>query len=213
MRDDLLRHVADKFELLRLVAEATGEEFVRTPYTEELVSARNESLFPFFEHSVCRALAARESFRQDAPPWAPDLPLSSADCEKMICGRSSKIALVGYYGRSLACANWGVHPMFRDYACGLMASPDTPEHIRADPALLKEFPPRELPGLDQSLCWNTFGRIFEFTQQLMRNEENWRRCGLAADAAWARSVIERITRVTLDKSLRDFLETRFPPRG
>lgn|SRR5262245_5950137 len=206
MRDDLLRHVAGRFEILRLVADATGDEFVRTPYTDELFSARDDSLFPLFEHSVCRALAAREAFRQDAPPWAPDLPLSSADCEKMIRSKSGKIALVGYYGRSLACANWDVHLMFRDYACGLMACEYTAEHIRTDAALLKEFPPCELPGFDQSLCWNTHGRIFEFTQQLMRNEENWRRCGMKTDAAWARSVIERLTGVALDKSLRDSLD-------
>jgi hypothetical protein len=107
---------------------------------------------------------------------------------------------------SHACANWGIHPMFRDYACGLMACEHAPEHIRTDPTLLQEFPRRPLEGLDQSLCWNTIGRIFDFTQQLMKNEENWRRCGMADDAKWMRGVIEQLVGVKLDQKLRDALD-------
>jgi hypothetical protein len=207
-RAKLERHVADMFETLRQAANAAGEEFARTPYTEELFSVRCEALFPHLEVTVCRALIAAEAFRQDAPPWAPELPVSSADWEKMIGGRSNKIALIGYYGRSWACANWGRHPSFRDFACGLMACEHTPARIRTDPALLKEFPPRELAGLDRSLCWNTFGRIFEFTLQLIRAEESWRRCGRSGEARWMRDVLEQLVGIKLNKSLQDFLDKR-----
>jgi len=104
-------------------------------------------MFLHLEQAECRALAHRASFRETAPHSAPELPLSSADCEKMIRGRDSKIALVGYFGRSLACANWSnIHLSFRDYACGLMAYERTPPCIRADPQLLKEFQPKLLAG-------------------------------------------------------------------
>ena len=144
-----------------------------------------------------------------APPWAPELPLSSTEFEKMIGGKSNKIALVGYYGRSLACANWGFHPSFYDHACGLMASEDTPERIRTDPELLREFPPRKLPGLDQSLCWGIYARLLDTMQQLIRVDEHWRYCGLTNDAAWVRSIIERIGRITFSQSLQDFLNHEF----
>jgi len=203
------RHVVELFEARRQAANAAGEDFVSAPYTEERFSIRRDSLFPFVQHQVCRALVARASFQVTAPPWAPELPLSSTEFEKMIGGKSNKIALVGYYGRSLACANWGFHPSFYDHACGLMASEDTPERIRTDPELLREFPPRKLPGLDQSLCWGIYARLLDTMQQLIRVDEHWRYCGLTNDAAWVRSIIERIGRITFSQSLQDFLNHEF----
>src|SRR5262249_20551305 len=60
--------------------------------------------------------------------------------------------------------------------------PDTPEHIRTDLRLLQEFPPTLLAELDHTLCWSTFERTLEFTQELMRREEHLQRCGMLADA-------------------------------
>src|SRR5262249_17090788 len=181
MRDPFFKkleqHVAGMFEAVRAAADLTGEQYARTPYTGELFSTQHDDLLPHLEQTVCRALAFREAFRETAPHWAPELPLSSAEYEKMIVSKNAKIALAGHYARSLACANWGPHPSFHDYCCGVMAYEFTPSYIRTDPALLKEFPPRELPEFDHSLCWGTHKRIFEFTHLLMKNEEIWRRCG------------------------------------
>jgi hypothetical protein len=211
MNDDLLqrieRHVVELFEARRQVAIAAGEEFAPAPYTHERFSVRRESLFRGVQTTVCRALTIRASFRETAPPWAPDLPLSSTEFEKMIGGRSNKIALVGYYGRSLACANWSFHPSFRDFCCGAMACEYTPERIRTDPELLREFPPRELPDLDENLVWGIFGRIFEYTQEFIRNEEHWRRCGRTDDANWMRGVVERIARITFSEWLQNVLSS------
>jgi len=139
---------------------------------------------------------------------APELPLSSIDCERMIGGKSNEIALVGYFGRSWACADWGIHPPFRDYACGLMACEHTPQHLRIDPELQLEYPPRPLEGLDPSLCWGIHIRLLEMEQQLLRAEENWRRCGMADDAAWMRSVIKQLVRAPPDnKKLRDWFDS------
>ena len=80
------RHVVELFEARRQAANAAGEDFVSAPYTEERFSIRRDSLFPFVQHQVCRALVARASFQVTAPPWAPELPLSSTEFEKMIGG-------------------------------------------------------------------------------------------------------------------------------
>jgi hypothetical protein len=211
MNDDPLqrieRHVVSLFEARRQAAIAAGEKIARAPYTEESFSVRRESLFRVVQTTACRALTARTSFQQDAPYWCPELPLNSTEFEKMIGGKSNKIALVGYYGRSLACANWSFHPSFRDFCCGVLACEYTPEQIRSDPELLREFPPRELPDLDENLVWGIFGRIFEFARECIRNEEHWRRCGRMDDAEWMRGVIERITRITFSEWLQNVLSS------
>lgn len=45
------------------------------------------------------------------------------------------------------------HPPFRDYGRGVMASPHTPEKMRADWQMRRLLPPRELAGIDECLCW------------------------------------------------------------
>jgi hypothetical protein len=45
------------------------------------------------------------------------------------------------------------HPRFEEYARGVMASPETPDHVRNDPNLLGRFPPTPLPGLGGGLIW------------------------------------------------------------
>src|SRR5262249_13971453 len=206
----LEQHVGGLFEAVRTAANLTGERFGRTPYTDELFAVQGESLLPY-EQTVCRAVATREAFREHAPHWAPELPLSPAEWEKMIRSKDSKIAVVGYFGRSVACANWTSHLAFYDYVCGLMACEFTPPCIRAYVELQLKFAPKPIAGFDRSLCWGVDKRIFEFTQQLMKTEKIWRYCGMTDDAKWIRSVIERIGRIELDQKLRDFLDSQ-PPR-
>jgi len=91
----------------------------------------------------------------------------------------------------------------------VMACSYAPERLRNDSKLLQQFPPCELPGLDDpSLCWNMYGRILEQTQQLVRFEEHLRRRGLSEDAKWMRGVIEQLMRVKLDERLRSFLDSQ-----
>jgi hypothetical protein len=89
-----------------------------------------------------------------------------------------------------------------------MACESAPTHIRTDPKLLKEFSPRELPGIDQGLIWGLSNRTLEFAQQLMRSEEHLRRCGMVEDAKRMRAVIQQITGAKLDKELADFLDSQ-----
>ena len=196
MRGPFFQHVAGAFEAVRVKAEAAGEKFAHTPHTGELFSIQDEFLIQYLERVECQALVHRQSFRETAPHWAPpELPLTSADCEKMIRSKSAKIAVVGYYGRSLACASWSnIHLSFHDYVCGLLAYEFTPPCIRSDLALLREFTPHPFHGFDKSLCWGAHFRILEITQQLMKDEEIWHRCGMADYSEWMRSIIERIVR-------------------
>jgi len=143
---------------------------------------------------IVAALFARKKFRETGPPWAPELPLTSPDYEKMICSEDGRIALVGFFANSLACANWSKsHPPFFVYAAGALACPDTPEHIRTDLSLLQEFPPTLLSELDENLCWGAFDRTLEFTQQFMRQTEHLFHCGMLEEAARMEDIIKRIT--------------------
>jgi len=206
MSDDLLRHVAAAFEARRIAADFADKKFALTPYIEEPFPIQDETLF--LEQTVCRALIARAAFRETAPHWAPELPLSGVECEKMIRSKNNGIALVGYYGRSWACANWGPHLSFHDFCCGAMACEHTPEHIRNDLELQLEFIPCKLAGFDKVLCWGVQDRLAETAQQLIRTEEHYRACGMSDDARWMRSVIEQVLKVKLDERLAQFLDSQ-----
>jgi hypothetical protein len=59
-----------------------------------------------------------------------------------------------YYANSLQQRKFDYlqHPLFYDYARGVMAHPECPDYLRGDRQLLAEFPPKPLPGLD-GVCW------------------------------------------------------------
>ena len=218
MREDLFkiltaeiaRHVEVEFEVRKGMAE---EKFARLPYLDDPYEPECETLIPHYQRQVCAALAAREWFRLHAPPWAPELPLSSSEIEKLIRSKSPAIALVGFFAASLAACNWDFknHPVFQVYAAGVLASPYAFDHLKKDLKLLREFPPRELAGLDEGFIWGLCSRTLEFTQQLMRSEEHLRRCGLSEDAKQMRAVIQQITGARLDNELAEFLDSQ-PPR-
>jgi hypothetical protein len=65
--------------------------------------------------------------------------------------------VLGYYANSLSGEWWAPeHPAFRPYVRGLMTCEHTPDAIRSDRALLREFPPRPLEGLnDEYLAWQS----------------------------------------------------------
>src|SRR5262249_59295110 len=92
---EIERHVERLFENGRLKAVAAGKIYARVPYLEDLFPVEYKS--SLFQRQVCRALAAREGFRQLAPAWASDLPLSSTDIEKLICSKNPAMSLVGYF--------------------------------------------------------------------------------------------------------------------
>jgi len=218
MREDLHKilaaeieqHVADAFEMQKMKADCLEKRFALLPYLNDPYEPNCETLIPHYQRQVCAALAAREWFRQHAPPWSPELPLSSSDIEKLVRSKSPAIALIGFFAASLAACSWDFenHPTFQKYAAGVMACEFAPIYIRTDPKLLKEFPSCELPGIGQGLIWGLSDRTLEFAQQLMRSEEHLRRCGMSEGAKQMRAMIQQITGAKLDNELAEFLDSQ-----
>jgi hypothetical protein len=114
---------------------------------------------------IIAALAARAKFHRDAPE-RPILPLRQEDCEEMMSDDYPQIGVVGLFGSSWRYAQWSKrHPRFDRFCSGLMAYESTPDHIRNDSGLRREFPPRELAGLcDGWLVWRSKAAI-DFDRQ------------------------------------------------
>jgi hypothetical protein len=119
---------------------------------------------------VCKALAARAWFRTHGPPWAPPLPLSTAEREALECG--GRLHLVSRYALSLLMLDWDykLHPSFDDFCRGLMAYKHTPDYLRDDPELQREFPPKPLAGLSD-LRWRTAEQIRDYELMEVRARE------------------------------------------
>jgi hypothetical protein len=105
-----------------------------------------------------KALFAREWFARNGPPDAQPLPLGYDERETLkLVGVPRGISrILAWYARSLAGRDYDVyeHPSFHDYACGVMASEHAPGSVTNDEDLRKRFPPRALPGLDDSHYWD-----------------------------------------------------------
>ena len=96
---------------------------------------------------ICAALCAREKFRAEAPGWPP-LPLREEEIEALMRDDDHRSHVLAHFGGSLRGENWHPeHPCFSRFVSGLLAYPATPDYIRNDPVLRREFPPRELDGL------------------------------------------------------------------
>jgi hypothetical protein len=106
------------------------------------------------KQAALRALTSREWFAQHVPSDAPPLPLSYYDRECLKSGGLPHI--VAWYARSLEARDYIVdgHPLFEEYARGVMASPLAPDFIKEDKHLQARFPPRPLPGLGSGLYWS-----------------------------------------------------------
>jgi hypothetical protein len=87
MRDDLelcareyTKHIAELLEANRLRAIVAGEEFAFAPYIGRRYRVNCESQI---QQLVCLALATRKLFEESKPSWAPALPISVVEYEKL----------------------------------------------------------------------------------------------------------------------------------
>jgi hypothetical protein len=106
------------------------------------------------KHAAIRALKAEEWFARHAPHDAPPLPLSY--CDRECLKRGGLPHIVAWFARSLAARGYNLdgHPLFEEFARGVMASPHTPDFIKQDQSLQTRFPPCPLPGLGSGLYWS-----------------------------------------------------------
>jgi hypothetical protein len=104
---------------------------------------------------ACRAERAVAWFARHGPCEFQPLPLFDDEQEKIICGGDLSRHLVVYYTNSLRQLEFDylTHPLFFDYARGVMAHPDGPDHLLHMPEVLLDFPPKELPGLVDGFNW------------------------------------------------------------
>lgn len=184
------KHVGELFEANKLRAIVAGEEFAHAPY---IGFKYRIDCGPRIQQIVCFALATRKLFEKSKPSWAPALPISVIEYEKLKNDESPRINLVGHYGGSLIALEWDErHPSFPDYGCGLMAYEHTPDHLKRDPELLEEFPPRRLDGLDRFLFWNRPDRVVELRRKLVRQRQDWKNRGMPDDCPWMKTTNQLI---------------------
>ena len=116
-----------------------------------------------------RARFARKWFAGNGPPDIQPLPLGYGEREALKGGGVPHI--LAWYARSLDCRNYDVleHPLFDDYARGVMASEFAPDFITKNENLQQRFPPRLLKGLGPGLSWQP-------PEEHARTMESLRRC-------------------------------------
>jgi hypothetical protein len=95
-----------------------------------------------------RASAAREFFRIHGPADMQPLPKTYDDCQKLE-GVGGRMGLLGIYARAVygSAYDYTQHAKPYDFFCGVMAIRNTPDNIRRDRDLQKEFPPKRIPGM------------------------------------------------------------------
>jgi hypothetical protein len=155
MSEDLVQICAAQFERhvdSLVAAHQRGLIYVTSPIFDGALSIND---VPKLKILVRNALRARAWFEKHGPASVQPLPLSDLECIGMFLSDSLPLHLLAQYSISLQGRDYIFlgHPLFYDYARGVMASPHTRDYLREDPGLLVEFPPKELAGLDEHGRW------------------------------------------------------------
>jgi len=152
---DRLEHCTFEFE--RHVEELAaahkrGEIVVSSPVFNGPLPV-NE--LPKLKLLVRNALRARAWFSRHGPSWAQPLPLSMIERIGFSISDYLPLHFVADYALSLHARDFDFlrHPLLYDYCRGRMADPRTPEYLREDFALQKEFPGKPIAGLDEQGRW------------------------------------------------------------
>jgi hypothetical protein len=120
---------------------------------------------PMLIREVRKAYEARAAFALEGPTWAQMLPIFMEEIHPLQKATGA-MHVLGCYASSLQLMNhdYLAHPRFPTFACGMMAHPDAPEHVRNDMDLQAEFPAKELPGLSSRMIW--FGKRLPLPERL-----------------------------------------------
>jgi hypothetical protein len=142
-----------ELEFERYVAEVgktkfddTGQVSLKTPWAWYSAFSKAGLIA-----QIRAALDARAWFSKHGPSWAQPLPLVEEYFSML--EDDGPLYLLGHYAFSLEVNSYEFweHPLIYDFCRGMMASPYC--KMRNDSDLLKEFPPKILPGLGPRLCW------------------------------------------------------------
>jgi hypothetical protein len=180
MRDRLLETFSREYEAyIRRLFEA-APRIPNTGLAETPIIGGQ--FFTWADHThlllkVCRALCAREQVHHDAPGW-PALPLHVQEIAAMEAADCPRCGVLGLYAGSLKEMGWNYdeHPHFPAFVGGLLAYDCTPEHIRNDRELRRDFSPRPLMGLcDGELFWRDAARVAD-DREMLRAAARMGRC-------------------------------------
>jgi hypothetical protein len=130
-----------------------------------------EDSIPYQKRAAEKALLAQEWFAVHGPRNAPPIPLIPWEWDRMRYGGTGGLpVLVGFYARSLSFRNWGVHdhPPFKNFACGLMVSPDIRTRAGEDPLVVRRYPSRPLTGMTPGAYWAPRKECEEFWSEHRR---------------------------------------------
>jgi hypothetical protein len=144
------KHVEDLFAN----ADDRHDELRFNPVTGAGFHGRLDPIGPQKQIAI-RALRARAWFEPQRPSDAAELPLNSWDRHMIKCRAVDYIVAAFSFSLEMRDFETEGHPRFEEYARGVMASPETPEHVRNDPELRRWYPPVLLPGLGAGLMWRS----------------------------------------------------------
>jgi hypothetical protein len=158
MRSSLLRESCE-LEFERCVAEIYAAKFdccgqagVDVPWSPGW--GFTKAGIPHLIRDVRAALDAKIWFAEYGPDWAKPLPMGRE--RSALLRAHGALHVLGLYANSLERLDFDyhTHPQLFEFACGVMADPHAPDHVRYDPELQNEFPAKELPGLGDRFIWS-----------------------------------------------------------
>jgi hypothetical protein len=150
--DEFALYVNELFQKIRIETYSRGSEWVEAPVVGLFHPIWDEDAAAALKEMERRALAWRARFAIEGPPWAQPLPTSWNDCCRLAHERGDgRMQLLGHFASSLLGDKWDpTHPSYYRFCRGMMASPSAPAHLRNDPELQRQYPPKRLPGLMSS---------------------------------------------------------------
>jgi len=196
--EQFLADAREIFDAQRYPAISRGEDYAKAPYLGLEYNVFDVERVMELEYTLACGLVAQKCVRETGPSGVPLLPLDIHGCLELTDDENPRVVLFGYYGISL-CGDWRdfpLYPSFHDHSCGIMASPHAPDYLKNDAALLAEFPPRLLEGLDRGLGWTPLETVCKelaaITQIIIRDRQRWRECGMPPYADRVKAANEQI---------------------
>src|SRR5262249_9762819 len=132
------------YEIGCIKNENPGPEWVQAPVTGMYCRRGDKFAAEVLEDLGRRALIAQEAFRDEGPADLQPLPISFTEiCDLPKDGGRKEV--LWYFASTVFMRRFDYEglPHFHTFARGLLAKVP---HLRENPELVQEFPPKHLPG-------------------------------------------------------------------